>query len=244
MGHHLRKISTKAPDKVKKEKIKKETAELVAELGELQNKMFAEGKHSLLIILQGMDASGKDGVIRKVFEAVNPQGIKVVSFKKPTPEEMQHDFLWRVHAHAPARGTMCIFNRSHYEDVLIQKVHKWVDKDTILRRYTYINQFEALLTENDTSILKFYLHVSPEKQMERLTDRMNDDTKKWKHNDNDLKERELWSEYMEAYEGALNYCPGWNIIPADNSWYKEYLIVKKIVETLRSLKMRYPGFKV
>ena len=242
--HYIHKIETTAPEKLDKKKIKKETEKFKKEIGDLQNVLYAEGKHSLLIILQGMDASGKDGAIKHIFESMNPQGVKVVSFKKPTELEMKHDFLWRVHPHAPEKGMVTIFNRSHYEDVLIQKVHKWIDHDTVLRRYDHINKFEQMLVENGTVVLKFYLHISPEKQLERLEERLSDDTKKWKHNDADMRERELWNDYMDAYGKAIDHCPTWTIVPADNTWYKEYLVSKTVVEAMRALKMRFPGLKV
>ncbi len=242
----LKSTDTRAPKKFNKEQIKKETLKLKFKLEELQNLMYAESKHALLVVLQGMDASGKDGVIKNVFDAVNPMGCRVIAFKKPTELEMKHDFLWRVHQQVPEKGIVHIFNRSHYEDVIIQRVHAWVDDKTIKQRYEHINNFEKLLAETGTTVLKFYLHVSKEEQLERLQERMSDKTKMWKHNDADLKERELWPQYMKAYEDAFLYCSensAWNIIPADQNWYKEYLIAKKVVETLEVLKMKYPGLK-
>lgn len=242
----LKQIDTRAPKKFNKEKIKRETTKLKLRLEELQNLLFAESKHAVLVILQGMDASGKDGVIKNVFTHVNPMGCRVQAFKKPTELEMKHDFLWRVHQVVPEKGMIHIFNRSHYEDVLIQKVHEWIDDKTVKQRYNQINNFEQLLTETGTVILKFYLHISKEEQLIRLNERMNDQTKMWKYNAADLKERDYWDSYMKAYEAAIEKCSApvdWNIVPADQNWYKEYVIAKKMVEVLETLKMKYPGFK-
>lgn len=239
-------LSTLPPAGADKSDHEEKTHALIEELGELQNVLFAQGKYSLLVVLQGMDASGKDGVIREVFSGVNPMGCRVKGFKKPTEEEMKHDFLWRVHKEVPEKGMIQIFNRSHYEDVVIQKVHQWVDADTIRRRYDHINAFERLLAENDTRVLKFYLHISQKEQHERLQERLSDRRKMWKYNANDLEESKRWPEYMEAYESAFAHCGAdvpWHIIPSDKNWYKEYLIAKTIVETLRSLDLAYPERK-
>jgi len=243
----LKNLTTRAPKKLNKEHVKKETQKLKFKLEELQNLMYAESKHAILIILQGMDASGKDGVSKNVFTDVDPMGCRVIPFKKPTEPEMKHDFLWRIHQQVPEKGMIHIFNRSHYEDVLIQRVHKWVDEKTIKQRFEQINNFEKLLSETGTVVLKFYLHVSKEEQLLRLQERLSDKTKMWKHNEEDLKERESWNDYMKAYEDVFDNCSSpaeWNIIPADQNWYKEYLIAKKVVETLESLKMKFPGLKV
>lgn len=242
----LDKVSTRAPKSANKEKIKKATAALKIKIEELQNLLYAEGKHAVLVILQGMDASGKDGVIKHVFDAVNAMGCRVIPFKKPTELEMKHDFLWRIHAQVPEKGMIHVFNRSHYEDVLIQRVHHWVDKDTINQRYEHINNFENLLKQSSTTVLKFYLHISREEQLQRLQERMSDKTKMWKYNEGDLEEREYWNDYMKAYEDVFEKCnkhAGWEIVPADQNWYKEYIIAKKLVETLESLKMKFPGLK-
>jgi polyphosphate kinase 2 (PPK2 family) len=174
-------------------------------------------------------------------------GCYVKPWKKPTEEEMRHEFLWRVHREVPPKGMMHVFNRSHYEDVLIQRVRKWVDMDTIRRRFEHINNFERLLEENDTHILKFYLHVSREEQLSRIQERLSDPRKMWKYNPNDLKEAELWEDYVTAYEDVFRHCsPGipWTIVPSDENWAKEHLIAKTIVETMESLKMAYPGHSV
>ena len=242
----LKSVDTRAPKKLNKEHIKKETQKLKFKLEELQNLLYAESKHAVLVVLQGMDASGKDGVAKNVFDSVNPMGCRVIPFKKPTELEMKHDFLWRVHQQVPEKGMINIFNRSHYEDVLIQRVHAWVDEATIKQRFAHINNFEKLLSESGTVVLKFYLHVSKEEQLIRLNERLSDKTKMWKHNDDDIKERELWNDYMKAYEDIFENCSSsavWNIIPSDQNWYKEYLIAKRVVEALEALKMKFPGLK-
>ena len=242
----LSSIETHAPKKFNKEQIKKELQKLKFKLEELQNLMYAENKHALLIVIQGMDASGKDGAIRNVFDAVNPMGCRVISFKAPSPVESQHDFLWRIHQQVPEKGMINVFNRSYYEDVLIQKVHHWVDDKIIKQRYVHINNFEKLLTETNTTVLKFYLHVSKKEQLERLQERLSDPTKMWKYNENDIQERQHWNDYMRAYEAAFENCSEaapWHIVPSDQNWYKEYLIAKEIVGTMESFKMKFPGLK-
>jgi len=242
----LKEISTRAPGGVDKDETKEKIKSIKEELSELQNLLYAESKHSILIVLQGMDASGKDGVIRNVFSALNPQGIQVVSFKAPTTEELSHDFLWRIHLATPAKGTIQIFNRSHYEDILITRVHKWCDDELAKKRTKAINDFEELLQEhNNTHILKFYLHISPEEQRQRLEERIRDKTKQWKYNEKDFGESKLWDEYMKMYEDCFEYCnkAPWTIVPADQNWYKEYTIAKTLRDKLKSLDMQYPGIK-
>lgn len=242
----LAELSTRAPKDWDKKETKEKTDKMLAELDELQNLLFAESKHSILVVIQGMDASGKDGVIRNVFGNLNPQGVTVKSFKAPTAEELSHDFLWRVHHAAPPKGMIQIFNRSHYEDILITRVHKWCDDATAKKRMKAINDFEQLLTEhNNTRILKFYLHVSPEEQQERLTERIHDPSKQWKYNEKDFAEAKLWDEYMRMYEDCFEQCSKvpWTIVPADQNWYKEYLIAETLLNTLKKLKIQYPGLK-
>ncbi len=242
----LEDIDTRAPKKLNKDQVKKETQKLKFKLEELQNLLYAEGKHALLIVMQGMDASGKDGAVKNVFDSVNPMGCRVISFKQPSTLESKHDFLWRIHKEVPEKGMIYVFNRSHYEDVIVQRVHKWVNEKTIKQRFDHINNFEKLLIENDTAVLKFYLHVSKDEQLQRLEERLSDPTKMWKYNENDIKEREYWKDYMYAYEDAFENCSAhceWNIIPADQNWYKEHLIAMKVVETLESFKMKFPGLK-
>ena len=242
----LKDFSTRAPKELDKKEIKEKTATIVDELDELQNLLFAEHKHAVLVILQGMDASGKDGVIRNVFTRMNPQGVDVKSFKVPTEEELAHDFLWRVHLHVPEKGMVQIFNRSHYEDILVTRVHKWCDDKTAKKRMKAINDFEELLSEhNKTHILKFYLHVSPEEQQQRLSERLKEPAKMWKYNERDFEEAKLWDEYIKMYEDCFNYCNivPWTIVPADQNWYKEYIIANEVHKLLKSLDMQYPGLK-
>jgi PPK2 family polyphosphate:nucleotide phosphotransferase len=220
------------------------TESLVKDLEHLQELMYAEHKHKLLIVLQGMDTSGKDGTIRHVFSGVNPQGVQVASFKVPTSEELAHDFLWRIHKQTPGAGEMVIFNRSHYEDVLVVRVHGLVSPAECRRRYDDINAFEQMLANEGTTILKFFLHIDKREQKRRLEERLAEKSKHWKFNPADLKERALWQEYMRAYEDALSAtntaCAPWYIIPANRKWYRNYLISQILVESLKSLKMAYP----
>lgn len=239
----LSSIDTRAPEKLSKEKIKSEVQKLKFRLEELQHLMYAESKHALLVVLQGMDASGKDGAIKNVFDAVNPQGCRVMSFKAPTHIEMKHDFLWRIHQQVPELGMVGIFNRSHYEDVLRPSVHHWVSDKIILQRYTHINHFEKLLIESGTAVLKFYLHISREEQLQRLKERMSDPAKMWKYKESDVKERGHWKKYMLAYENLFENCSAhapWHVIPSDQNWYKEYMIAKQVVKALERFKMKFP----
>ena len=218
--------------------------ELTKELDSLQELLYAEHLHKVLIVLQAMDTGGKDGTIRRVFEGVNPQGVRVASFKVPTPIEMDHDYLWRIHQEMPGKGEMVIFNRSYYEDVLVVRVHELMPPDEWKQRYEQINNFEKILYEEGTTILKFFLHISPDEQKQRLQDRLKDDTKQWKFNPGDLKERQLWKKYMHAYEDVLSqtstdYAP-WFVVPADRKWYRDWVVAKTIIDTLKSLDMKYP----
>jgi PPK2 family polyphosphate:nucleotide phosphotransferase len=242
----LSKISTRAPRNLDKEKTKAKTAKLIESLDELQNVLYAESKHSILIVIQGMDGSGKDGLVRNVLGRLNPQGVTVKSFKAPTEEELSHDFLWRVHQHVPGKGMIQLFNRSHYEDILITRVHKWCTDKLAKERMKAINDFEDLLVKhNHTHILKFYLHISPEEQKLRLTERIQNPQKQWKYNDKDFEESKLWDLYMKMYHDCFHYCNHvpWQIIPSDQNWYKEYIIATKLHQLLLSLKMQYPGLK-
>lgn len=217
---------------------------LTRELDTLQEQLYAEHKHKVLVVLQAMDTGGKDGTIRHVFEGVNPQGVRVASFKVPTAVEADHDFLWRIHQQTPGKGELVIFNRSHYEDVLIVRVHALVLPQVWKAHYDQINEFEKTLSEEGTLILKFFLHISPDEQKRRLHDRLKDPTKQWKYNPADLQERALWEQYMQAYEDVLNktsteYAP-WYAIPADHKWYRDWAVASIIVQALRDLKMEYP----
>jgi len=213
-------------------------------LRELQEVLFAEHKHKILIVLQAMDTGGKDGVIQHVFEGVNPNGTRVANFKQPAGEELEHDYLWRVHRQVPAKGELVIFNRSHYEDVLVVRVHKLVPEDTWKQRYDQINDFEEMLAENGTTILKFYLHIDKEEQKRRLQARLDDPNKHWKFRKGDLEERKLWPEYMQAYEDVLNQTSTaiapWFIVPANHKWYRDLVISSILVERLEGLKMKFP----
>jgi PPK2 family polyphosphate:nucleotide phosphotransferase len=227
-----------------KHEAKAETKQLNRELEALQELLYAEGKHKMLIVLQAMDAAGKDGTIRHVFDRVNPQGVKVASFKKPTTRELAHDYLWRVHGHTPGSGEITIFNRSHYEDVLIVRVLGLVPEDRWSRRYEHIRAFEKLLADEGTTILKFFLHISKEEQRERLQARLDDPDKNWKFDVGDLAQRKLWDDYMAAYETAISEtsteAAPWYVIPANHKWYRNLAISQIMVRTLQGLNMRFP----
>lgn len=242
----LSEILTIPPKNLKKKAVKQEMNGLLEELEDLQYLLNAEGKHSLLVILQGMDASGKDGITRKVFGVCMPSGIEVASFKKPTEEEFAHDFLWRIHKEAPRKGMIKIFNRSHYEDVLIQRVHKWIDEERVDKRIAAINAFEDLLAfDNGTVVLKFYLHLSKDQQAIELQQRIDEREKNWKHNDGDWEEREHWAAYRYCYEDVINRSTTpWHIIPMDERWYGQYLVAQKVVEVLKGLNMQFPPLEM
>ncbi|HYN54836.1 MAG TPA: PPK2 family polyphosphate kinase [Methylotenera sp.] len=227
-----------------KEQDSYELTRLAIEINALQDILQAENKRKVLLVLQGMDASGKDGTVRHVFSECDPLGIRLASFKGPSPDELAHDYLWRVHQQVPRAGELVIFNRSHYEDVLIVKVHDWIDNAECKRRYAQINDFERHLTETGTIIIKCFLYISKEEQKIRLQERLNDPTKTWKFNPNDLKERALWPKYMQAYENALKatsteYAP-WYIVPADSKTNRNLLISRLLLNTLKNLKLKYP----
>lgn len=243
---HLHKIKTTPPKSLSKDKIKEKLKKITKEISELQNVLYASSKYSVLIVLQGMDASGKDGTIKKVFSKVNPQGISVSSFKVPTELEASHDFLWRIHQQAPAKGMIKIFNRSHYEDILVTRVHNNISDKEAAARMEAINAFEHLLaTQNNTIILKFYLHVSHEEQLKRLNERLQAPEKKWKYSGSDFIESVYWEDYRKAYEDAINKCNvfPWTVVPADCNWYKEYIVASNVLEALKKLEMQYPGIK-
>lgn len=221
-----------------------EFRELRDELASWQRKLYAAGQHRVLILFQAMDAGGKDGTIRKVFRGVNPQGVRVHPFKQPSKVELAHDFLWRVHPVVPADGMISVFNRSHYEDVLVVRVDDLVPEAVWRRRYDQINQFEKLLVESGTTILKFYLHISPQEQRERFQDRIDDPEKHWKFSFEDLEKRKQWDSYMEAYTDALNRCntsfAPWYVIPADQKWYRNLAVARVLVSHLRELNPAFP----
>lgn len=235
-------LPTTPPADADKHQLREETNALIKRLGELQDILAAERKHGVLVVFQGMDASGKDGATRNVFKECHPNGLKVVSYKKPTEEEFARDFLWRVHQHTPPKGMIHIFNRSHYEDVLIQRVHGWIDEKRVDRRYQSINALEELLTyDANTHIFKFFLHISHEQQAVELTQRLEEKEKFFKHNANDWNERKYWDKYMQCYEDMLNRCSlPWHVVPVDKRWYRDYVITKTLVEGLEKLPLAYP----
>ncbi len=237
--------STRPPEDYDKKKIRAQTKKIQEEIAEQQELLQANKKHSLLVILQGMDSSGKGGTTRETFKLCAPHGVNVKAFKKPTEEEFAHDFLWRVHKHAPQKGMIQVFDRSHYEDVLIHRVHGWISEEHCDKRIAAINAFEELLVfDNNTTILKFYMHLSKERQTEKLKERIADPTKNWKHNDGDWEEAKLWDKYMDAFENVINKSTiPWIIAPVDSRTYRNYFVASKVLETLKSFNMEYPLIK-
>lgn len=227
-----------------KQSARKETEKLYTRLAELHDRLYAEKKQSLLVVLQAMDAAGKDSTISKLTKNITAHGVRTQSFGKPTKEELAHDFLWRIHKVAPKNGELVIFNRSHYEDVLIVKVHGWVSDETIEQRYKQINQFESLLESNDTKVVKIMLNISPEYQLARFKNRLEVPGKNWKFNPGDLVERAKWTDYMQAFGEALKKCSTftapWYVIPAEKRWFRDYAIAKILVETLEGMAPEYP----
>lgn len=239
----LEKTPTQPGAEINKKEIKKKLNVLLEKLSHLQNLLYAENKHSVLIVLQGMDASGKDGLIRKVLGSMNPQGVNVQSFKVPTEEELAHDFLWRIHKHAPAKGMIQVFNRSYYEDVLVTRVHEIIGEDEARKRMAAIVHFESLLREhNSCTLLKFYLHVSEEEQTKRIAERLENREKMWKYNPADKKEAQFWKEYRKYYESVFQNSGEipWHIIPSDKNWYKCFLVAEILVQALEDLNMKFP----
>jgi PPK2 family polyphosphate:nucleotide phosphotransferase len=223
---------------------KEETEKLIAKVSRLQERLYANGNRALLIVLQGMDTSGKDGTISHVMSGVNPQGCKVVAFKTPSKDELTHDFLWRVHHEVPPKGFIGIFNRSHYEDVLITRVHGWVSDKVAKRRFNQIKEFEEMLAENGTAILKFFLHISKEEQKARLKERIQDPEKRWKWNSGDLEERKLWDDYMKAFEDVISATSTktapWYIVPANRKWYRNLVVADRVVDALEDMRLKTP----
>jgi PPK2 family polyphosphate:nucleotide phosphotransferase len=228
----------------KEDDAKASLAEDAEAIDRLQDRLYAEGKRALLVILQGTDTSGKDGTIRRVFNATGPLGVSVTAFRRPSEEELAHDFLWRAHLAAPRRGTIGIFNRSHYEDVLVARVRKLAPRQEIERRYGQINDFERILVENGTTILKFMLRISKEEQAERLQERLDDPTKRWKFNPGDLEDRERWDDYVAAYETMLERCSTkhapWHVVPADRKWARNAAVARIVRLTLEAMDPQYP----
>ncbi len=217
---------------------------LLKRRADLQERLYGEAKRSLLIVFQAMDTGGKDGATRHLLAGINPAGVRVAAFKAPTPEELAHDFLWRVHKAAPPHGFIGVWNRSHYEDVLIARVHELVPEKTWRKRYKQINDFEEMLTENGTTILKFYLHISKDEQKERLQARLDDEEKNWKFSVGDLEERKFWNKYQEAFEDALSECSTkaapWHIIPANHKWARDIAIAEIVNKTLEDMDPKFP----
>jgi PPK2 family polyphosphate:nucleotide phosphotransferase len=220
----------------------------VQRMDELQYLLYADARHSLLVVLQGLDAAGKDGVIRHLFSGMNPQGTSVACFKQPSATELNHDFLWRAHARAPGRGTVVIFNRSHYEDVLVVRVHDLVQKSVWSKRYDLINDFEEMLSQNGTHILKFYLHISPEEQLARFKQRLDDKSRRWKISESDYAERELWPRYIQAYEDVLALTSTkrapWYVVPSDHKWFRNLAISQIVCATMDEIGLSLPPARV
>jgi PPK2 family polyphosphate:nucleotide phosphotransferase len=225
-----------------KKKTEKETKKTLKAIGELQNKMYAQGKYSLIVVLQGIDASGKDGVTKGLLKYCNPVGLEVHSFKKPTDLEFAHDFLWRIHQVCPAKGVMQVFIRSHYEDILVPTVEKYIPAAIIEKRYETINTFEKMLEDHGTRVLKFFLNVSMDTQKERLMERIEVKEKHWKHKDGDWDTREKFDQYMKVYEKILNRCSEvpWNVVPADRNWQKLYAVATVVLAALREMDLQWP----
>jgi PPK2 family polyphosphate:nucleotide phosphotransferase len=236
--------AARPPELFEGDELKEQTKKLLERLGELQAMLYADGRYALLVVLQARDAGGKDGTVRKVFGACNPLGCQVTSFKVPTPLELSHDYLWRIHQAVPAKGMLGIFNRSHYEDVLVVRVKDIVPKPVWSKRYDQINEFERMLDDNRVKILKFFLNISRDEQAKRLRDRLSDPTKNWKFRAGDLDDRDLWDEYTKAYRDALKNCSTpwapWYVVPADDKKARNYLIARTVVDLLENLGLRYP----
>jgi len=232
------------PDQDGKKLSKHRSRTLRKRLAALQRLLYADGRYSVLVVLQAMDTGGKDSTIRRVFRGVNPQGVDVTSFKAPTPEELAHDFLWRVHRHAPAAGRIAIFNRSHYEDVLVARVEKLVPEAVWRPRYDTICEFESALAHRGTLICKFFLHIDAEEQKKRLQERLDDPDKRWKFDASDLRDRALWDDYIQAYEEALTRTSTdraeWTVVPANHKWFRDVVVLETLVATVESLPLRYP----
>ncbi len=240
----LSKIDPAFDNGMNKEELKEKTEENIKKIIKYQEKLYAESKQSLLIILQALDAGGKDGTIRKVFGPINPQGCQVTSFKAPTSLELSHDFLWRIHKEVPPKGMIKIFNRSHYEDVLIVRVHNWITSEECKRRYEHINNFEKLLVDNKTTILKFFLYISKEEQKKRFQERIDIPEKNWKFAKGDLEERKLWDNYIKQFEEVFYYTSSdyapWYIVPANSKNFRNYMISSIVLETLEKMNPQFP----
>lgn len=242
----LRGLSTSGKDfHSDREAAEKEFKAIKKQLAQLQNCLYAEGKQKLLVVLQAMDAGGKDSTIRKVFSGINPQGVRVTSFKSPSKEELAHDYLWRIHKHVPAKGMIGVFNRSHYEDVLVVRVDNIVPESVWSKRFEQINHFEQMLHESGTNILKFFLHISKDEQKKRFQDRLDVPEKRWKFAAHDLVKRQQWDEYQTAFEDMINRCTTdfapWHVIPADNKWYRNLAIGRTILHEIKKMDPQFPN---
>lgn len=242
----LNKTSTLPPDDAQKKEYKKKLKKVNKKLFRLQNKFYADGRYGLLIILQGMDTSGKDGIIRHVIRSMNPMGVNIKSFGVPTAEEMQHDFLWRIYPHLPAKTMIQVFNRSYYEDILVPKITKSVSAAILEHRFELINMLESHLELNNIKVLKFFLHISRDEQLERIEERKTKENKMWKYDKSDEYSKEKWDASQEVYETLLNRCQKvpWHIIPADKRWYRNYKTAKTIKEYIKDLQVEYPSEEV
>src|SRR5579859_6790406 len=244
----LRDFNPAFHDGLDKDKTRKKTLKLCEQIGDLQHLLYANRSRSLLLVFQGMDTSGKDGAGAHLLQFVTPAGVETNNFKGPSSEDLAHDFLWRIHKAAPRFGNIGVFNRSHYEDVLVVRVLRLQPKEVWLRRYEQINAFEKMLAANNTIILKFFLHISKAEQARRLEARMDDPAKNWKLELNDLKMRRYWSDYQKAYEDAINRCSTpyapWHIVPADHKWYRDYVVARTVANALEKLKMKWPKPKL
>jgi len=232
------------PDDLSKSDAEKRLQRIKSRLSDLQYQLYSENKRSLLVVLQAMDAGGKDGTIRKVMTGFNPQGCKVHSFKKPTERELEHDFLWRIHRVCPPKGEIGVFNRSHYEDVLVVRIHDLVPEEKWRSRYDVINGFESILQQHGTKVVKFFLHISPEEQLQRFAKRLENPKKNWKISDSDYSERKFWPKYIEAFEEAIQRCNSqsapWYVIPADNKWFRDLAIASVLHQTLTDMDLQMP----
>lgn len=239
----LKTINTKAPEKINKEEYKLELDKILQELFGLQHLFYASHTYNFLILFQGIDTAGKDSTIRQVFSGVNPLGVHATSFKAPIGSELEHDYMWRIFQKLPEKGKIQIFNRSYYEDILVPTIQKTHPNNIIEERYDFINAFEKHLLSNNTVILKFFLHISEDEQKKRIQERMNDPFKKWKYSEGDLKSSKKWKEYKKVYEQILNRCSSelpWVIVPADNKWYRNYIVASTIVAKLKHLNLKFP----
>ncbi len=242
---HLAERATDDTQDMQKDDAEARTAAFIEQIDGLQERLYAESKQSLLVVLQAMDGAGKDSTLRSVFSPLDPQGIRVAAFKAPTAPELAHDFLWRVHQQAPAKGELVVFNRSHYEDVLIVRVHGWAPAEVIERRYAHIEAFERLLADSGTRVVKIMLHVSKAYQLTRMRKRLEDPTKHWKFNPGDLEERKLWDDYMRAFEAALEEtsteAAPWHVVPSEKRWFRDLVVARLVADALKAMDPQFPA---